>query len=111
MVKRVRVAVASGRGVAERWRSQYQRDGKWTRTVTGDSEVIYNKLCDLGPNPNIDAIADLIGNKGWVHLTCSACSEYVTRAADFGCDYSDNQLLLCQACLTDGTAALSATER
>ena len=45
MVKRVSVSVASGRGVAERWRTQYQRDGKWTRTAKGDSEQIYNAIC------------------------------------------------------------------
>lgn len=107
MIKRVTVAVASGRGVAERWRSQYQRDGKWTRTVSGDSEVTYNKLCDLGPNPDIDAVAEAIGNKSWGHLSCSGCSDHVVRAASFGCDYNERDILLCEPCLRDGLNALT----
>jgi hypothetical protein len=106
MIRRVSVSVASGRGVAERWRKQYQRDGKWTRTVKGDSEQIYNSLCDLGENPDIEAVAKITGNQSWSYLTCSGCNDYVVRAAGFGDNYSDHDTKLCQACLEDGLGAL-----
>lgn len=108
MVKRVSVSVASGRGVAERWRTQYQHDGKWTRTANGRSEQIYNALCDLGDNPDIEAVAKAIGNQSWSYLTCSGCNDSVARAADFGDNYSDREVKLCQACLEDGLAALTS---
>ena len=107
MVKRVSVSVASGRGVAERWRTQYQRDGKWTTTVSGDSKKVYERLCKLGENPDIDVVAGIIGNKGWAHLSCNGCGDYVVRAANLTREYSDNENLLCEACLKDGLAALT----
>jgi hypothetical protein len=108
MVERVKVEVASGRGVAERWRSQYQQGGKWTRTVSGDSELVYNKLCDLGQNPDIDAVSEVIGNKGWSYLSCTSCGEYVKRAADLTRTYSDNHTLICRPCLEDAIRAMDA---
>ena|ERR1039458_118635 len=109
-VKPVSVSVASGRGVAERWRTQYQHDGKWTRTAKDSGEVIYNALCDLGDNPDIEAVAKAIGNQSWSYLTCSGCNDYVTRAADFSDNYSDHEIKLCQACLEDGLGALTKTQ-
>ncbi len=108
MVKRVTVSVASGRGVAERWRTQYQYKGKWTVTVSGDSGKVYKRLCTLGGNPGIDDVAKVIGNKSWSYLSCSACGEEVTRAANLTRDYSDNEILLCEACLKDGLQALTS---
>ena len=108
MVKRVSVSVASGRGVAERWRKQYQHDGKWTQTAKGKSEQIYDELCALGENPDIEAVAKAIGNQSWSYLTCSGCNDYVVRAADFGDDYGDREIRLCQACLQDGLQALNS---
>jgi hypothetical protein len=103
MIKRPSIAVASGRGVAERWRRQYYESGggKWQSTVTGSGEDIYNRLCALGPNPDIDKVAETIGNKGWAHLTCSGCGEYVATAVSFGSNYDDRELLLCSPCVKD----------
>jgi len=109
MVQRVKVEIASGRGVAERWRVQYQHGDKWTRTISGDSELVYNKLCDLGENPDIEAVAKIIGNKEWSYLTCHACQENVTRAVDLTPQYSDNQILICRPCLDDSIRAMDAT--
>lgn len=109
MVSRVKVSVASGRGVAERWRRQYQnKDGNWTRTVKGDSEATHNALCALGPDPDIDAVAIAIGNQGWAHLSCSGCGTHVTRAVSFGTEYcSADEVLMCQLCLQEGLRAIS----
>jgi hypothetical protein len=109
MIKRVTIAVASGRGVAERWRSQYQHGAKWTRTVSGDSEGIYKQLCDLGENPKVEEVANIIGNQGWDHLSCSGCDSYVLRAASYGTDYSERDILMCEACLREGLGAMSAS--
>lgn len=106
MVERVKVSVATGRGVAERWRQSYQRDGAWTRVVGGSSEVIYNRLCDLGENPDVDAVATAIGNKSWSYLTCNACGEEVKRAADLSRAYSDGPNLICRPCLEDAIKAM-----
>lgn len=109
MVSRVKVTFASGRGVAERWRSQYQRDGVWTRVVSGDSEKIYNALCDLGHNADPAKVAEIIGNQSWSHLSCSACGDYVLRAVDFGCEHSDHGVMLCEPCVKDGASVITLT--
>jgi hypothetical protein len=96
--------------VAERWRTQYQHDGKWTPPAKGGAEKIYNALCDLGENPDIEAVAKVIGNQSWSYLTCGGCGDRVIRAADFGDPYSDNEIKLCQACLEDGLGALTKTQ-
>ena len=107
-MSRVFVSIASGRGVAERWRSQYQdANGRWTRVVRGQSENIYEKLCSLGENPDIDKIAEIIGNKSWGHLTCSGCNEHVKRTATFSPEYSDNPIYLCHNCAKDAVRALA----
>lgn len=107
MVSRVRVSVATGRGVAERWRIQYERKDHWTSTVSGDSKDIYEALCKLGPNPDIAKVAEVIGNKSWSYISCSGCGDQVERAADFGSDYSDTNIQLCIECCRDGLGALS----
>ena len=108
MVKRVSVEIATGRGVAERWRTQYQHQTAktWTNTVTGDSGKVYDKLCELGPNPDIAKVAEIIGNKSWSYLYCSGCGDQVERAVSFGSDYSDTPILLCAACISDGAKAI-----
>jgi hypothetical protein len=108
MISRVKIHIASGRGVAERWRTQYQNpDKSWTLTASGGGEKTYNALCALGQNPDIGKVAEVIGNRSWSYLSCSGCGDYVERAADFGSDYSDTQILLCEACLKDGLAAIN----
>jgi hypothetical protein len=106
MVRRVSISVASGRDVAERWRYQYyERKGReWSSTVNGPAKNKYDALCALGPNPDIDKVAEIIGNKSWTHLTCNACNDYVVRAVSFGADYSDREILLCSDCI--GQAAM-----
>lgn len=102
----IQIQVASGKGVAERWRSQYQRDGKWTDTAKGSSGETYNRLCALGPDPDIAAVAEIIGNKSWSYLSCRGCGESVERAVVLGEDYSE-QALVCQACLQAALTAIS----
>lgn len=100
MVSRVKISVASARNVADQWRSQYSRkDGGWDVTVSGSSLDIYEKLCALGHNPDIHAVAEVIGNKSWSHLSCSACGEQVERLVSYAPVYSDNEVALCEPCL------------
>lgn len=96
-----RIVVANARGVADRWRLQYCRDGKWTITVSGDSEAVYNKLCSLGHNPPIAKVAEVIGNKSWSYLTCACCSESVSVGASF----DDN--IICEDCAGDMHKAMA----
>jgi hypothetical protein len=105
-IKRVGVRVASARGVADRWRAQYQnKDGLWTNTISGNGEQIYDKLCALGHNPSVDAVAKVLGNKSWTHIVCDACGDEVVKAANFG-DHG-GPLAICEPCLTDGLNALT----
>lgn len=103
-----KIVVASGRGVAERWRRQYQQPAGWvTRTAGGSPEDTYNALCALGPLPDPDAAAKLIGNQSWTHPTCSSCSRSVLVAAEFG---DSETTKLCADCLREGDAMLRGYE-
>lgn len=99
------VAVATAKGVADRWQKQYfsAKDG-WSDSVNGKAKDIHGRLCALGPNPEIAVVADIIGNKSWCYLSCSACSEYVERAAVIG--YEQNTYV-CTDCAKSIVTVLS----
>lgn len=80
----ISIRVASAKGVADRWREQYyNRNGNtWPNTVSGSSEVVYNKLVELGPDPDPDQAAIAIGNESWTHVRCEGCNgEFLTGVA------------------------------
>lgn len=107
---RLSIRAPSARGVAERWRSQYQKpDGRWTRTVSGDSEKVYNALCDLGPTPDPEKAAAIIGNKSWTHPRCSGCTEDVTLVVCFDEGWGDDKPQICPSCLAEATRLLNTT--
>ncbi len=79
--------------VAEQWKQQYCKNGKWLRLmVGGKSEVVYNKLVEAAGD--IDKIEAVIGNQSWTRLFCGECSEY----ADVGVLIGDDQIV-CRKCL------------
>lgn len=106
--KYVDVRIASGRGVAARWESQYREDGKWKKTPIGvklrDSEQVYSSLCELGDNPLIDKVAEIIGNKSWSYISCDGCTDYVERAVAIG-EYDPKAY--CETCIKEAHAALT----
>lgn len=101
--KFVTVHHASGVGVAERWRGQYYRDGKWLATYSGPGNVEYEKLLALGSNPDIAAVAEIIGNKGWSYITCDGCAENVEIAVAIG-EYETKSY--CRTCITEAAHVL-----
>jgi hypothetical protein len=110
-MSRFSIVVAEGRGVAERWRKQYQhpRDG-WGNTASGNSKDVYEKLCALGPNPSPDSVAEVIGNKSWAHLDCIGCSEYALKAVRVGSGSYGEDALLCPDCIEQAAAAIKRAE-
>ena len=91
---------ANARGVAERWRRQYQRpkDG-WTNAISGSSKAIYEALVALGDDPPVLEVNKIIGNKSWTCFTCSVCTNHVTVAAT--ADIGDEELTLCRSCVAE----------
>lgn len=87
--KYVNIQVASARGVADRWASQYQHpvDG-WRRYSELDKgrsrKDVHDELAALGDNPPIDKVAEIIGNKSWSYICCDGCNNYVERAVCIG---------------------------
>ena len=99
---RIQLAEAKALDVAERWRAQYQNEDKtWRSTVTGDTEIVYNKLLMCPNDP--DQIAAIVGNKSWTHTYCNGCSEYVKVSVIYGEDTK-----LCRNCLASGSTAIMA---
>ena len=69
----------------------------------GDSELVYNSLCDLGLNPDIKAVADIIGNKSWSYIICDGCSASVEAAVILG-EYEAKKY--CRICINEAASVL-----
>lgn len=106
--KFVSIEIASARGVDARWLSQYCRDGVWTNTAYGKGQEIHEKLCALGPNPPIDKVAEIIGNKSWSYITCDGCNDSVAKAVCIGSDY-DQRRRYCVACIDEAAQIIKPT--
>lgn len=100
--KYVNVQVATGRGVADRYRQQYPA-GDTTRPGGKDPEDTYQRLAALGDNPPIDKVAEIIGNKSWSYITCDGCSLYVERAVAIG---EFDTKAYCETCMKEAHAIL-----
>lgn len=102
--KYVAVQIASARGVAARWAHQYQHpvDG-WRSPDNGSAKDIYDQLIALGPNPSIEKVAEIIGNKSWSYITCEGCSDRVERAVAIG-EYEPKAY--CETCIAEAAQAL-----
>lgn len=100
--KFVSIEHATARGVADRWRSQYERNGVW---IAGPrpSERVYTDLCSLGDIPDIAVVATIIGNKSWSYLSCNGCRDYVERAVRIG---SDDGEIYCSTCIVEAHSIL-----
>jgi len=102
--KYVSIIKASGRGVAERWRTRYQKKDGWTKTASGDSKDVYDKLCDLGHVPDIAKVAEIIGNKSWSYIRCEGCSDEVEEAVSIG---EHDAKSYCKTCIDEAKTALN----
>lgn len=101
---------ASARGVADRWRAQYECNGKWAASLNGNSEVTYNQLCALGKQPDIAKVAEIIGNKSWSYLSCDGCDDHVEAAIRIGENRYDDAKVYCVTCVREAAAVLSELE-
>ncbi len=108
--KHVSIEVASARGVAERWMRQYFQDGEWIPTGYGSSKDIHKRLCDLGPTPPIDKVAEVIGNKSWSYISCSGCSDYVERAVRIRPEYDEGGTF-CLTCVNEAHQILNGDDQ
>lgn len=100
--------VRPSKGIAERWRTQYERpNGNWPVTAHGSSMDIHEALCALGEDPDPDDVAKIIGNKSWSYHSCSGCGDYYHRLVEIG-EYE--QKSYCKTCLTEALALLEDTD-
>ena len=84
----------------DHWKMQYFENGAWLRSISGDTEVVYNNLVSLGDNPAPNLVDQLIGNYSWTRLECSECHADVDEAVLFGVvDYDSEYCYLCKDCL------------
>lgn len=107
--KHVSIEVASARGVAARWMSQYCKDGVWSNTAYGKGKEIHDKLCDLGPTPPIDKVAEIIGNKSWSSLCCDGCDDYVERGVRLKAEHREGGIF-CATCINEAHQILNGSE-
>ena len=86
--------------VAERWRQQYQDQGKWGSVALGHAESIYRRLLDLPATATADDVKAAIGRSGWVEHICDNCGDYKTDAIQLGTepDYESATVIVCFKC-------------
>jgi hypothetical protein len=100
--------------VAERWKAQYCRDGKWGTTVSGSTEAIHSRLAALPTDATPDDVAAIIGNSSWTGDSCDGCSAYAPTVWQIGeeePDYESSTVLLCEACMARLVEAYRALRR
>lgn len=81
----------------------YERKGEFMHNARGSTKTVYDQLCALGDDPNIDAVAEAIGNKSWSYLTCEGCTEYVKTAVAIG---EHEPKLYCDICIREAMELL-----
>ena len=88
------------RRVAEKWKREQFRAGSWIHSSGAD---IYERLVALGDKPRPDAVAEIIGNKSWSHISCAGCQAEVERAVSIG-EYESRAY--CPTCIAEAAEIL-----
>ena len=110
--KCVSIEIASARGVADKWKEQYfdSKGREWMVTSFGPSKAVYEKLCAFGKNPDIDAVAKVIGNKSWSYISCDSCWSYVNKAVRLGGEFGESKIY-CSSCVEQAHKALEGSKK
>ena len=96
--------------IAERWRQQYCSKGLgWQRTISGDSEEVYRRLCALPSDAPAEKIDQIIGNASWTSVVCSSCQRRVHRVVQFDAEATGN--VLCEPCVQEAVRLLADPRR
>lgn len=90
------------RGVAERWRLNYEHGGEWKPPKSSlyrfDARAIYNALSALDAETATTAdVTAIIGNDSWTKLTCNECRLQVSDVVEF--DIDEESFAVCRDCL------------
>ena len=104
--KYVNIVYEDINSIAERWYKRYggKEESDWINVISGSSKDIYEKLIALGPNPPIDSIEEIIGNKSWTHISCDGCGEYTLQAVAIGECGAKNY---CETCIREAFTILT----
>ena len=86
--------------VAARWKKQYERDGTWTRTASGDSRLVYDQLMALPRTATGDDVFTIVGNDSWIDLMrCSECDKARAVVSVLEDEECGVKVRLCRACI------------
>ncbi len=88
--------------VADRWKQQYCKSGVWQKTMSGATEVVYDRLRSLRVAEATPAdVAAIIGNDSWVGTPCTECDRRgtVVRVGEEP-DYESATVYLCHSCIS-----------
>jgi hypothetical protein len=85
------------KGVAERWKNQYFRDGAWLQYKSMDSASVHARIVAAGRS--VRKIEAAIGNKSWTRIYCVQCSTYsligIAGPACYACGFPLHELAKC----------------
>jgi len=99
MIDRVITLRETIRGVAERWKQQYFKNGDWRYD---DKQHIFDELKKLDLNTASKITVDgIIGNRSWTNVECSECGYFHDAVRECGAtyNYESATAMLCRDCL------------
>lgn len=103
------------REVSAKWKAQYCHQGKWSTTLNGDTQRIYDKLAQLNVETATPAqVEKIIGNNSWAgDQSCDECGEKVKAVIQLGDepDYESHTAEVCADCLRKALALMSPVEK
>lgn len=90
----------NAKGMADRWRDVYCRNGNWL--YDDGKRTIWEKLAALGTNPHPDDVDAAIGNGSWTECRCDECRGLFEEVVEVGQepDYESATARICKGCLT-----------
>ncbi len=98
------------RGVAAKWKHQRSCNGHWTLHRKEEERDIYEKLLELGPDPDPDAADKIIGNGSWTDpgrcVGCDLDDGGPRVVIGEEPDYESATATMCGACLNEAAALL-----
>jgi hypothetical protein len=96
---------------ASRWKKQYLRDGVWYAPLSSgaSSELIHERLVNLGDRPHPDDVTAIVGNASWSSAPpCDECGMSPGAVVSVGQepDYESATACMCLRCLSKAISLL-----
>lgn len=105
---RVMTRKKEAKSAARRWRAQYKKYWDTPHELNESTKEKYERLVELGTDPNPDEVDRIIGNDSWTCVRCRECDKRVEKAVMVGKRLDDEypMVCVCMGCLKAAVALM-----